>query len=83
MRMIPSVVVLFGLFFDNSLVSSESLSLILWGGTLIAFSSALRLLSSSRQLTESRLQSPVSLSREPVLSLVGRVPRTAAQESTF
>jgi hypothetical protein len=82
MRMMPSVVVLFGLFFDSQLVSSESLSLILWGGTLIAFSSALRLLSSSRPLTERR-QPPVSLSREPVLSLVGRVPRTAAQESTF
>jgi len=78
-----SVVVLFGLFFDNRLVSSESLSLILWGGTLIAFSSALRLLSSSRPLTERRRQQPVSLSREPVLSLVGRVARTAAQESTF
>jgi hypothetical protein len=81
MRMMASVVVLFGLFFDNQLVSSESLSLILWGGTLIAFSSALRLLS-SRQLIERR-QPPVSLNREPVLSLVGRVPRTAAQESTF
>jgi len=77
-----SVVVLFGLFFDNRLVSSESLSLILWGGTLIAFSSALRLLTSSR-LTERRRQAPVSLNREPVLSLVGRVARTAAQESTF
>jgi hypothetical protein len=41
------------------------------------------LLSSSRQLTEHRRQQPVSLNREPVLSLVGRVPRTAAQESTF
>jgi len=77
-----SLVALLGLLFDNRLVSSESMSLLLWGGTLIAFSSALRLLSSSRQLAAERRQS-VTVNREHVLALVARVPRAAGQESTF